>query len=37
MCSSAFERDYLRVLSLCRGRVGGGARRSGVNEWTLYP
>jgi DNA-binding NtrC family response regulator len=37
ICSSAFERDYLqRVLRLCRGRVGDAARRSGVNERTLY-
>ncbi len=35
--SSAFERDYLeRMLKLCRGRVGEAARRSGVNERTLY-
>jgi DNA-binding NtrC family response regulator len=35
--SSAFERDYLgRMLTLCRGRVGDAARRSGVNERTLY-
>jgi two-component system, NtrC family, response regulator AtoC len=35
--SSAFEKDYLeRVLKLCRGRVGEAARRSGVNERTLY-
>ena len=35
--SSAFEKDYLeRMLSLCRGRVGEAARRSGVNERTLY-
>ena len=35
--SSAFEKDYLeRTLTLCRGRVGEAARRSGVNERTLY-
>jgi DNA-binding NtrC family response regulator len=35
--SSAFERDYLeRALTLCRGRIGEAARRSGVNERTLY-
>jgi DNA-binding NtrC family response regulator len=35
--SSAFEKDYLeRMLTLCRGRVGDAARRSGVNERTLY-
>ncbi len=35
--SSAFEKKYLeRVLDLCRGRVGDAARRSGVNERTLY-
>jgi DNA-binding NtrC family response regulator len=35
--SSAFEKDYLeRTLTLCRGRVGDAARRSGVNERTLY-
>jgi DNA-binding NtrC family response regulator len=34
---SAFERSYLeRMLTLCRGRVGDAARRSGVNERTLY-
>jgi DNA-binding NtrC family response regulator len=34
---SAFERRYLeRMLTLCRGRVGDAARRSGVNERTLY-
>jgi DNA-binding NtrC family response regulator len=35
--SSAFEKDYLeRTLTLCQGRVGDAARRSGVNERTLY-
>jgi len=35
--SSAFEKDYLeRMLDLCRGRVGEAARRSGVNERTIY-
>jgi DNA-binding NtrC family response regulator len=35
--SSAFEKDYLeRMLTLCRGRVGDAARRSGVNERTIY-
>jgi DNA-binding NtrC family response regulator len=35
--SSVFEKDYLeRMLTLCRGRVGDAARRSGVNERTLY-
>jgi DNA-binding NtrC family response regulator len=35
--SSDFEKDYLeRVLTLCRGRVGDAARRSGINERTLY-
>jgi DNA-binding NtrC family response regulator len=34
---SDFEKRYLeRVLSLTRGRVGEAARRSGVNERTLY-
>jgi DNA-binding NtrC family response regulator len=35
--SSAFERDYIEhVLRACRGRIGEAARRSGVNERTLY-
>jgi DNA-binding NtrC family response regulator len=35
--SSAFEKDYLEhMLTLCRGKVGDAARRSGVNERTLY-
>jgi DNA-binding NtrC family response regulator len=35
--ASAFEKRYLeRVLALSRGRVGDAARRSGVNERTLY-
>jgi len=35
--SAAFERDYIeRVLRVCRGRVGEAARKSGVNERTLY-
>ncbi|HJS74504.1 MAG TPA: sigma-54 dependent transcriptional regulator [Vicinamibacteria bacterium] len=35
--SSAFERDYIEhMLRLCRGRVGEAARKSGVNERTLY-
>jgi DNA-binding NtrC family response regulator len=35
--SAAFERDYIEhVLSACHGRIGEAARRSGVNERTLY-
>jgi DNA-binding NtrC family response regulator len=35
--SFAFEKEYLeRALTLCRGRIGDAARRSGVNERTLY-